>query len=186
MAKLTNDNLSLGNYHAISGVNGFDLNHEWLELNGELFYRSKVLHDGSGKLWRKHNALHLNFTLLYEEEGRHQEWRVNGKLHRIGGPAYVHYEDERWYKNGVLHREDGPAFINNAGDKMLYIEGKLHRDDGPVIEFSNGNESWYRHGLLHNEHGPAKIGTKRVEFFLNGSRVKGHFSRGEMMMKRAP
>ena len=184
MAKLTNDNLSLGNYHAISGVNGFDLNHEWLELNGELFYRSKVLHDGSGKLWRKHNALHLNFTLLYEEEGRHQEWRVNGKLHRRGGPAYVRDNDRRWYILGKYHREDGPAFINCLGDKMWYIEGKLHREDGPAIEFGNGNLSWYQHGRLHNEHGPAKISAEKVEFFLNGKRVRGSDVM-KPMMKRA-
>ncbi len=174
----------------MANVTAKDPDFEWLELDGELFYRKKTSqkfieteYNIRAMLWRKYNVVHISFTLLYEKEGRYQEWRVNGKLHRIGGPAYVHYEDERWYKNGVLHREDGPAFINNAGDKMLYIEGKLHRNDGhfffrkndgPAIKFSNGNESWYRHGLLHNEHGPAKIGTKRVEFFHR-----------KMMMKRA-
>ena len=35
-----------------------------------------------------------------------------------------------WYLDGKLHRVDGPAVIHADGDKCWYQHGKLHRLDG--------------------------------------------------------
>ena len=61
--------------------------------------------------------------LIKYEDGR-QEWRLNGKLHREDGPAFVSADGtQKWYLNGKLHREDGPAIIRPNGDMEWWIEG---------------------------------------------------------------
>jgi hypothetical protein len=86
---------------------------------------------------------------------------VNGKYHRIGGPAYLYWRSnvlagEGWYIDGTLHREDGAAMTDwhDNGVKVLeewYFEGMLHRLDGPAKREwnENGREKvceWYKHG----------------------------------------
>lgn len=80
-------------------------------------------------------------------------WRLNGELHREGGPAIENSNgDYSWYKNGKLHREDGPAFkkvfvgVEACGYEAWYLEGQLHRLDGPAFEYDDGNPSWYIDG----------------------------------------
>ena len=64
-----------------------------------------------------------------------QEWRVNGKYHRVDGPAWIEYIPdgsiwcEQYYIEGKYHREDGPACITRNDDGSIwreayYIEGK--------------------------------------------------------------
>ena len=51
-----------------------------------------------------------------------QEYKKNGKLHRLEGPAYIEKFDGgyksilKWYINGKLHRLEGPALIINDYD----------------------------------------------------------------------
>jgi transcription elongation factor len=62
-------------------------------------------------------------TITYEvtvfDNGR-REWRFNGKLHRLDGPAV----------------EDGDGY------KAWYVDGKRHRLDGPAVEKGNRKEWW--------------------------------------------
>ena len=64
---------------------------------------------------------------------------INGKLHRLNGPAIIWYNKdgdigiEEYYKNDQLHREDGPAIIwyNTDGSiqkEFYYIEDKEYND----------------------------------------------------------
>jgi hypothetical protein len=55
------------------------------------------------------------------------EWRQNGKLNRVGGPAVEGYDGyQAWYKNDVHHRLDGPAVIYADGTQAWYIDGKQY------------------------------------------------------------
>ena len=52
-------------------------------------------------------------------------WKLNGKLHRVDGPAVEHPNGSKsWYKNHKLHREDGPAIEYANGSKYWCINGK--------------------------------------------------------------
>lgn len=76
--------------------------------------------------------------------GGRTEWRQNGELHRIDGPAIEYANGAKfWYLHGKLHRTDGPAVEWANGDKFWYFHGKLHREDGPAVEYSNGKKEWW-------------------------------------------
>ena len=55
-------------------------------------------------------------------------WRLNGKYHREGVPAYEHSDGAKeWYLNGKLHREDGPAYEHPGETKEWFLNGeKIH------------------------------------------------------------
>lgn len=53
------------------------------------------------------------------------EWRQNGKLNRVGGPAVEGYDGyQAYYKNDMHHRLDGPAIIYADGREAYYINGQ--------------------------------------------------------------
>jgi hypothetical protein len=60
-----------------------------------------------------------------------------------------------WRFDGVLHRLDGPARIWLAGHKEWWVNGKFHRENGPAIEWNNGANEWWFNGkcLGKNEEG---------------------------------
>jgi len=73
-----------------------------------------------------------------------KRWYVNGKPHRIDGPAVESFNGyKEWRVNGLYHRLDGPACEDVDGDKTWFVNGKLHRLDGPACEYISGNKSWY-------------------------------------------
>jgi hypothetical protein len=73
-----------------------------------------------------------------------QEWRVNGKLHRTDGPAFIGVNGAQyWFLYGKRHRTDGPAVIKDDGYQAWWINDKLHRTDGPAVIFKNGYQKWY-------------------------------------------
>lgn len=75
------------------------------------------------------------------------EWKLNGKLHRLDGPAKISPDgQEFWYRNGKLHRDDGPAAVFPSGDKSWIQNGIYHRLDGPAVIFPDGRSMWYRNG----------------------------------------
>ena len=47
-----------------------------------------------------------------------------------------------WYVEGKHHRLDGPAIEYADGSKFWYVEGKYHRLDGPAIEWADGSKYW--------------------------------------------
>jgi hypothetical protein len=59
-----------------------------------------------------------------------KRWRLNGKYHRIDGPA-IEFEDggKEWYLNGERHRVDGPAVEDVDGHKEWWLNGDLYYFD---------------------------------------------------------
>lgn len=50
------------------------------------------------------------------------EYRVNGILHRINGPASAWFEgDWFWFRNGIPHRYYGPASSIRALDTTAFM-----------------------------------------------------------------
>lgn len=64
-------------------------------------------------------------------------------LHRTDGPAIIASTGQSWWINGKLHRLDGPAKEHKSGTKQWYVNGKRHRVDGPAVEYANGIKEWY-------------------------------------------
>jgi hypothetical protein len=54
--------------------------------------------------------------------------------------------DKFWFLDGKNHRLDGPAAIYTNGHEYYYVEGKLHRDDGPAIYWHDGFSEWWING----------------------------------------
>jgi len=54
--------------------------------------------------------------------------------------------NKSWYLNGRLHRVDGPAFELANGDKEWWLNDKLHRVDGPAMECVDGNKLYFING----------------------------------------
>lgn len=85
-------------------------------------------------------------------------WIVNGKLHRLDGPAWIKVSGEKqWWVNGQLHRMNEPSVVGVDGSEEWHIYGKRHRVDGPAIIEADGSQSWWQHGRRHREDGPAVI-----------------------------
>jgi hypothetical protein len=51
--------------------------------------------------------------------------------------------DKIWYVEGKEHRIDGPAIMDANGDRYWYQNGRHHRLDGPAIECANGFRSFW-------------------------------------------
>lgn len=56
-----------------------------------------------------------------------------------------------WYLNGKLHRLDGPAIEIADGTKQWYLNDKKHRIDGPAVEMANGQKEWWIDGKKYTE-----------------------------------
>lgn len=77
---------------------------------------------------------------------------VNGKIHRLDGPAIEHASGSKyWFKEDLRHRLDGPAIEDCSGYKEWYKEGKTHRLDGPAKEYPGGARYWYVEGKRYTE-----------------------------------
>ena len=59
------------------------------------------------------------------------------------GIAIRYNGDKRWYLNGKFHRINGPAIECYGGDRFWYMNGEQHRIDGPAIECMNGYKGWF-------------------------------------------
>jgi hypothetical protein len=85
-------------------------------------------------------------------------YKVEGKLWRLDGPAYISNYALCWYQNDKLHRLDGPAKVTNYGREYWYQNNKLHRENGPAeLHPVRGKYKWYKNGVVHRENGPALI-----------------------------
>ena len=130
--------------------------------NGANRYRAREEWWVDGKLHR------LNGPALISADGT-ENWYLNGKRHREGGPAIENEKIKEWWMFGKRHRLDGPATVIPGDEKMWWVDGKLHREDGPAIEKEDGTKYWYINGEHHREDGPAieyANGTKY--WFRNG------------------
>ena len=86
------------------------------------------------------------YTVKVNDNGD-KEWWLDGKLHRIDGPA-CEYADgtKHWFLDDKRHRIDGPAVEWADGTKHWYLDGKCHRVDGPAVEWADGDKSWWFDG----------------------------------------
>lgn len=105
-----------------------------------------------------------------EVRGKYIGWTLNGKLHRMDGPAIERKNgDKEWYRDGKLHREDSPAVECANGNKFWLRNGKCHRENGPAVEYYDGPRLWYKNGKCHREDGPAaEWPSGETEWYING------------------
>jgi hypothetical protein len=97
---------------------------------------------------KSYSEIPNDFTGIVEYALGSKQWCLDGKLHRVDGPAYEGADGrKRWWLNGKLHRVDGPAWEGADGTKEWFLNGKRHRVDGPAIEFANGAKVWWLDGL---------------------------------------
>ena len=109
----------------------------------------------------KVNSIPENFTGIVEYCSGTKDWYVNGKQHRIDGPACEYYDGSReWWVDGKLHRLDGPAVERSDGTNIWYVGGKCHREDGPAVENSDGTKFWWFDGKLVTKLEHKKLSTK--------------------------
>lgn len=106
---------------------------------------------------------------------------VNGKLHRIGGPACIRSYRQEWYINDKLHNLDGPAILESNGNFVWYKNGKKHRDQkdknsGPAVRKGSIKE-WWLNGKLHFFYGPAIINSSYSAWYDNGKKTKTKFNK---------
>jgi hypothetical protein len=86
------------------------------------------------------------------DEKGNQYWYLDGKVHRVDGPAIIRADGTKfWWLNGKVHRVDGPAVFWPDGRQDWYLNGKLHRVDGPAIIHSNGTQYWWLNGQHYTE-----------------------------------
>ena len=80
--------------------------------------------------------------------------------------------DKEWFLNGKLHRIDGPACEYADGTKLWFLDGKLHRIDGPAVEWADGTKHWYQYGKCHRVDGPAYLGAHGTKYWcLDGNKL---------------
>ena len=56
---------------------------------------------------------------------------------------------KEWYLNGKQHRIDGPAIERAGGTKEWWLNGQRHRIDGPAAEWANGDKEWWVNGKCY-------------------------------------
>jgi hypothetical protein len=114
--------------------------------------------------WGNHYAVHPRWNPrgLSDIEYRN----MDGKLHRIYGPAYISqlYNVLAWYKDGLRHREGGPAYIHNANMAWFY-EDKLHNLEGPAVVEGGGPKQYWIMG--------ARMSKKEYEKEIRRRKRKG-------------
>lgn len=136
-----------------------------------------IVHADGCREWRMNGVLHrLHGPAIIRKDGT-QEWFLNGKQHREGDvPAIIRADGALfWCQNGQLHRNgDAPAFIDASGTQIWYRHGERHRDgDSPAYIDTSGIQEWWRHGVRHRDgNAPARIRADGMqEWWKNGSRT---------------
>ena len=98
------------------------------------------------------------------------EYRLNGKLHRLDGPAIERADGAKtWYVDGKLHRMDGPAMEWASGTKAWWVDNKRHRLDGPAFELADGYKEWWVDGKSRDKLGVDnfRLKTLTLSFVVN-------------------
>ena len=91
--------------------------------------------------------------MYYTKNGGNLEEKTKSKVTSDNEPKCTTYADgtKRWYLDGKLHRVDGPAIEWADGTKKWYLDGKLHRVGGPAIEWADGDKEWWLNGVRQEE-----------------------------------
>ena len=94
--------------------------------------------------------------------------KLSGRKHVVGVDG-----GEEWLLNGKLHRLDGPARTRANGDQEWWVDDRKHREDGPAVECANGHKEWWKHDRRHREDGPAvEWADGRREWWIDNKQVK--------------
>lgn len=81
-------------------------------------YSAEVPADYTGEVLRSH----LPSLSASPKWDSRQEWRVSGKLHRVGAPALIYSNGTTgWFFRGTLHRTDGAASTHEFQPKRYYL-----------------------------------------------------------------
>ncbi len=85
-----------------------------------------------------------NILLVTEDENGTIEHFLNGKHHRVDGPAIIYSNGRKvWCLNDKIHRVGGPAIEDEDGFHSWYINGRRHREDGPAfVNVTEGEWDW--------------------------------------------
>lgn len=126
-----------------------------------------VVERNGTKIWYKHGGqLGRNGDLpaIVEPgpQGR-KTWYKSGYIHRDGGmPAIVVPGIlQEWWINGKRHRVDGPAVANIYGLYEWWINGKRHRIGGPAVINKNKPDEWWENGVRMKETERKEKNTRR-------------------------
>lgn len=84
------------------------------------------------------NPMPTGFTGIIAWPSGTRKSYLNGKLHRVDGPA-VEYSDgsKEWFLNDTRHRVDGPAIENPNGTKEYWIHDKYIKDEKAYWIYAN-------------------------------------------------
>lgn len=67
----------------------------------------------------------INFTGIIVYVSGTKSWFVDGKCHRLDGPASEYANGSKsWFVNGKYHRIDGPAYEDSVGGKRWFVNNK--------------------------------------------------------------
>ena len=71
---------------------------------------------------------------------------------------------KHWKLNGKLHRLDGPAVERKSGTNLWFAYGNFHRVDGPALECEySAKNAWYLGGKWLN--------TREVENWIKQNKI---------------
>jgi hypothetical protein len=85
------------------------------------------------------------------------EWRLDGQLHRDGGPAVIWPDNVQcWYQHGVRHRDGGPAIVWPDGSVEWRRHGKKidpPTDEGAIsaTDVQEPVRTYYPNGAIRSE-----------------------------------
>lgn len=108
----------------------------------------------------------------YHEFPSRIEYHLNGKLHRVDGPALEYgHGPKMWFLDGTFHRTDGPAVEYPGMLKEWWFKCKRHRLDGPAILNEDGEGEWWVCGKKHRLDGPSEFYDNESSWWVNDKRV---------------
>lgn len=71
---------------------------------------------------------------------------VTSAMHRLDGPAEVLRGFEAWFVNGRRHRVGGPAYVDDNGVAEWWANDRRHRVDGPATSSPYTDNEWWVRG----------------------------------------
>ena len=85
---------------------------------------------------RDYSELPTDFTGIAELTKGSKHWYLNGKQHRVDGPAWEGANGSKgWWLNGQRHRVDGPAWEGANGSKVWCLNDKRVYGLGPIGDY---------------------------------------------------
>lgn len=67
---------------------------------------------------------------------------------------------EYWYLNGKRHRIGGPAITTSGETKVWFVNGLKSREDGPAVERKDGRVEYWLKGIEYTREGWIELGRR--------------------------